>query len=131
MQYASAGAYPRHQQIRLRRAGKARDDADFRFRIQRSQRRQFRADLGKRRRADAMRSEGSLSAPERAFKPAGDFEGNALIRHFQQRLSGQIQPARGAALQTKLGKVRAQHTARTLIGKRKPDIQQGNTPDRR
>ena len=107
MQHASAGAYPRHQQIRLGRAGKARNEADFRFCIQRSQRRQFRADLGKRRGADTACREGSLSAPERAFKPSGDFEGNALIRHFQQRLSGQIQPTRGAALQTKLGKVRA------------------------
>ena len=54
-----------------------------------------------------MSGEGSLSAPERAFEPAGDFEGNALIRHFQQRLSGQIKPTRGAALQNKFGKVRA------------------------
>ena len=107
MQHASAGAYPRHQQIRLRCPGKARDQADVRFCIQRSQRRQFSANLGKRRRADAMSGEGSLSAPERAFKPAGDFEGNALIRHFQQRLPGQIQPTRGAAVQNKFGKVRA------------------------
>ena len=107
MQHASAGAYPRHQHIRLRRPGKARDQADFRLRIQRSQRRQFSTDLGKRRRTDAMSGEGSLSAPERAFEPAGDFEGNALIRHFQQRLPGQIQPTRGAAVQNKFGKVRA------------------------
>ena len=109
MQHARPGAQPAHQQIRPRRAGEARDQGDFRLRIQRGQGRQFCTRLRQYRRADAARRERSLPPPKPTVQIARDGHGNALLGQIKQCLSREFKPTRRAALQHKGCKIGARH----------------------